>query len=182
MRLRVSLFTRILLWFFLNLLVIAGVLLIFFNLQYGLSPTAALQSDAGRRIGAIASLIVDETRDKTLAERDAVLRRYRDAYQVDFKLYANTGQRLGGDETPLPTEVLREITKGPPPGAPDPAPPKDPLKGPPVFTMRTANPARYWVYARIPVLNRGNPERIRATLLISSDSQSGNGLFFNPAP
>jgi two-component system, OmpR family, sensor histidine kinase CpxA len=186
MRPRFPLFTKILLWFFLNLLVLGGLLFAFFNLQFRLDPRSILQSEAGNRLEALVRLITDEVAGNPRAERDAILKRYGDAYQVEFLLFANTGEQLGGTDTTLPAEVLRELKVGPPSGAPPP-----PLiasakgSGPAYrvrFSQKSANPTRYWYGVAMPVFEPSRTEGIRATLIVMSDSRSGHGLFFDPRP
>ena len=66
--------------------------------------------DAHQRIESVATLLVQELKDKTLAERDEILARYSNAYRVRFSVYDNdTNARLGGDVTPLPAAVAREL-------------------------------------------------------------------------
>jgi len=52
----------------------------------------------------------------------------------------------------------------------------------PTFSLRTANPTRYWAGVRLPVFepDRRRPEL--ATLVAVSDSISGHGLFFDVTP
>jgi two-component system, OmpR family, sensor histidine kinase CpxA len=186
---RISLFTRTIVWFFLNLLFIAVLLwLISLSSWWARLPNSP-RFDANRRIVSIASLLVEELRNKTTAERDAILQRYSDAYQVQFSVYDNdTGNHLGGDATPLPDAMLAEIRRPPPgprPESGEAMPPRSANLPPNVlniFSVTTDNPRRYWLGARVPIFNQNNAERIRATLFVSSDSISGNGLFFDPYP
>jgi two-component system sensor histidine kinase CpxA len=191
---RFSLYTKILLWFFLNLVVLGAALLVFINTQFRLSPDALL-GEASSRVGAVANQITYDISQAAPAERTAILNRYAEAYQVDFLLYANDGTQLGGRETTLPSEVLAQLIRPSnlPAGPPDDPerrgpPPATERRGPPpqrrhaLFSVNTDNPTRYWVGARVPVSEPGRPEPIRATLLAVSDSRWGRGLFFDPAP
>src|SRR5581483_8567274 len=225
MRLRFSLFTKILGWFFVNLLILGGVLFAFFNLYFRFNPASLLWGESGNRIEAIAHLISIESGGKTREERDALLSRYSSAYQVDFLLYTNTGEKLAGKEMNLPAEVARRLADpgpsggrpprgqppsegefpphepgersrrpgGPPPYAPDERPEhfprfNGPMTGPPrrshppVFSLQTFDPTRYWGGARVMVFDQGRPEPIRSVLIASSDSMTGHGLFFDPTP
>ena len=187
-----SLLTRTVGWFFLNLLFIGTVLGLLANASLGNLPKPLrLRIEASQRIEALAQLLIDEVRDKTLAERDAILQRYSAAYSVGFMLYDNdSGERLGGLAMPLPAEVVKELrTPPPPPNAQpeegvrrDQLPPNVPRPPLRTFTLTTANPRRYWMGARVPVFDKDRPIRRRATLFVVSDSLSGNGLFFDPWP
>ncbi|MGH9799394.1 MAG: HAMP domain-containing sensor histidine kinase [Blastocatellia bacterium] len=193
MKLRLSLFARIMLWFFLNLAVIGGVLFALFNLQFRLEPDSPLLAGSAVRIENIARAITDDIRDKSPEERKIIVQRYSEAYRLDFSIYANTGEKLAGKESALPTEVLYRIKVRPPGQGVPPeeasrgqGPPGDrspPRPRPfPVSTMKTSNPTRYWAVVRIPVYEPGKPEPVRASLAASSDSITGNGLFFDPKP
>jgi two-component system sensor histidine kinase CpxA len=206
MRPRFSLFTRILLWFFLNLVVLGAVLFLFFNLQFRLRPESPLVGDSGNQIENIARLLVIEMYGKGREERDAIAQRYADRHQVAFLLYDNSGELLAGKATGAPAEVLEHVMRPPnqpPPGnRPDnrPPPPPDrpddrpppPLNGlpsdrpppqhPPIFTMKTSNPTLYWMGVRVPFFDKDRGESRRTTLLVASDSITGHGLFFNPKP
>lgn len=67
-------------------------------------------------------------------------------------------------------------------GGPFPHSPFPPPVRQPVFQMSTDNPSLYWVGIRIPLVESDRRRPIRSTLLASSDSITGNGLFFNPWP
>ena len=178
-RFRLSLFARILSWFFLNLIVLGLVLLAFFNLQFRLAPDSPLFGRAGNRFEAVAHLISAEARDASREERDAILKRYSEEYAVDFLLYANTGEQLAGREATLPAAVLgRFFMPGPPP-RPDRPPFGPPAGRPPrpphLFALKTSNPTRYWAGVRVPLFEQGQRRPVRATLIASSDSMSGAG-------
>jgi two-component system, OmpR family, sensor histidine kinase CpxA len=108
MRLRTSLFTRILLWSFLNLAVVGSVLGGFFALQFRLQPDSVLF--AGNRLQYVAAQLMTESRGATTAEaRAALLRRYSTTYEADFLLFGEDGQQLAGTKTALPSSVLAFI-------------------------------------------------------------------------
>jgi len=193
MKFRLSLFARIMLWFFLNLAVIGGVLFVLFNLQFRLEPDSPLLAGASDRIENIARAITDDIRDKSREQREAILQQYSQIYRLEFSVYTNEGEKLAGKQSALPAEVLERIKARPPsPGIP---PEEAPLAGPPpndrlpprprpfpVSTMKTSNPTRYWAVVRIPVYQSGNLDPVRAALTASSDSITGHGIFFNPKP
>jgi len=175
MRLRFSLFTKILLWFFVNLVVLGAVFLVFFNLQFRFAPDSPLSAASGNRMGLVARSIADEMRTAAPGERDAILRRYSTSYRVEFLLYANSGEKLAGGDTLLPAEISRQLTEmmapPPPPWPPSPDRPFPPAeisrpmtRGPdPVFTVRTTNPTRYWAGVRFLAFEPGGARPVRAT-------------------
>ncbi|MBI1762312.1 MAG: HAMP domain-containing histidine kinase [Acidobacteria bacterium] len=185
-RLQFNLFTKILLWSFLNLLVLGTGLLIFINLQYRLSPLAIFQGEGNERLEGMLRLLGPEVNDKPHAERDAVLKRFSDAYQAEFLLVANTGEQLGGPAMALPADLLADLKLGPPRQPPGPKPNiHDEKQGPPVrlrFMHKTANPTRYWFGLALGLAELDKTEMTRATLVVVSDSRSAHGLFFSAKP
>ena len=95
---RLNLFSKILLWVFINLLVLGAVLFFIFNLQFNFAPNSPLLGAGNERIEIIAEMIATESNGKSRAERDEILQRYSDDYGITFTLFANTGEQLGGRE------------------------------------------------------------------------------------
>ena len=179
---RLNLLSKILLWVFVNLLVLGVVLYFIFNLQFSFAPESPLLGPMNERIEIIAGTIANESDEKSRAERDEILKKYSETYGVEFTLFANTGEQLGGNEINLPPEIKDALGKPfqPPPGIPAnvtfPPPPRR------VRVMRTTQPTIYWAIARIPINETGNPKEIKSSVIAFSDSITGNGLFFNPKP
>jgi hypothetical protein len=86
-------------------------------------------------------------------EREAILKRFSEAYQVQFLLYTARGEKVAGEAMSLPPAVLAAIT-APPRGAPPPELPPPDGRGrmrPPPFPMvevETRNPTLYWKLVR----------------------------------
>ncbi len=192
MKLRASLFAKIMLWFFLNLAVIGGVLFALFNLQFQLEPNSPLLGAGGDRIENIARAISAEIRDQSQTERETILQRYSELYRLEFSLYTSEGEKIAGRAPLVPQPVLELIKQRPPEGRPAPPPPPgtEPRLGDnraagrpfPVSTLKTANPTQYWAMVRVPIYDAGVREPIKGALLASSDSITGNGIFFDPKP
>lgn len=113
MRVRFPLFTKILFWLFLNLLLLGVVLTVFFNLQFRFAPDSPFFAAFSNRLDSVARMIADEMRSAAENERSAILRRYSSSLKVDFLLYADTGEKLAGQDLPIPAEVMRHLTEGP---------------------------------------------------------------------
>lgn len=113
-RVRFPLFTKILFWLFLNLLILAVVLTVFFSLQFRFAPDSPFFAAFSNRLDSVARMIADEMRSAAEDERSAILRRYSSSYKVDFLLYSDSGERLAGPDLQIPAEVLRRLTEGPP--------------------------------------------------------------------
>ena len=125
MRLRFPLYAKILLWFFLNLVVLGGAFLLLVRAQFHYGLDWLLAAGAGERIQAISDVIVSELNDRPRSEWDAVLKRFDDAYQIQFLIFRADGSQLAGVSNALPPEVRMRLGEGrggagfrPPPDAP----------------------------------------------------------------
>ncbi len=158
---RLNLFSKILLWVFINLLVLGVVLFFIFNLQFNFSPNSPLLGAANERIEVVAEMIAIESNGKSRAERDEILKKYSDDYGITFTLFANTGEQLGGpdihsrhksknlwNENSNRRRDFRQMSKFPPP----------PRK---VNIERTTSPTMYWAIARVPIIEKGKRENIK---------------------
>lgn len=189
MRLRFSLFSKIMLWFFLNLLLLGLILALIFKTSSNFDSRSGLLARSANRIEAVTRLIESEMNDKTRAERDEVLKKYAETYRVEFYMFDAKGRQLAGKETTLPPEIFSEITH---PEQPFPMPVQSasPLRDqpprmggpPPSLYFKTSNPTLYWFVGRTLTVERDQPERIRTRLIVASDSYTGHGLFFDPMP
>ena len=179
---RLNLLSKIWFWVFINLLVLGIVLFFIFNMQFNFSPNSPLLGAANERIEVVAEMIVTDSNGKSRAEIDEILQKYSDDYGLTFTLFANTGEQLGGEDLALPTQIKEALGTDfkPPPGLPAnskrPPPPRR------VNIERTTSPTTYWAIARVPVIEKGKSENTKASVIASSDSITGNGLFPNPSP
>lgn len=179
---RFSLLMKIQLWLLLNLVVLGAVLVVILNLQFQLHPSSPLLGRFETRLEAIGELIRVEVVNTTREQRDVILARYAQAYGIDFYLFDNNSTQLGGIPINLPDDLAFHLHGGGTRPPPPPPRPKGPGQRHPIFKVQTSNPTRYWVGIRVPVVNEGSPEPVRATLLAASYSANGNGLFFDPLP
>ena len=111
MRLRFPLYAKILVWFFLNLLFLGLVFFTFFKVQFKFGLDSLLSGRAGERVEAVTEVIGDDLNETPRGQWDAVLKRFGDAYQVQFYLFRNDGSQLGGPEIDLPKPVLTKLTE-----------------------------------------------------------------------
>jgi two-component system, OmpR family, sensor histidine kinase CpxA len=189
MRLRVSLFSKILLWFFLNVVVLGAALLLILDLQVQIPKDSFWFG--GNRLDLVAGRIGEELRGAAEADREAIVSRYAAAYRVQLVLFAANGRRLAGPAIDVPQNVMRYVAgrPGPPPPGRPAGPPRDgrrpgppPPRAQPVFTERTGQPTRYWAGVRVPIFEPGREGPELATVLAVSDSMSGHGLYFDVRP
>ncbi len=212
MRLRFPLYAKILLWFFLNLLVLALAFYAVVKVQLRLGLDSLLAGRAGDRVQAVGEIIAAELADQPRDQWNGILKRFSSAYRIQFMLVRNDGTPLAGADTALPSELLERLNgrrgqrgQPPPPGSPgerpaggpgqDPGPefgdgpgprPGGPLNPPGPgrgrFVVRTETPVRYWIGIRIPVTDRDRSRPGPGTLLAVSSTLYGGGLLFDPAP
>lgn len=182
---RFSIFSKIILWFFLNLLILAGVLWMVFSFSFRFE---AISSGTAHKMDSVSRQISEELNEKQRAERDEILKKYAETYKVEFFYFDNQGKQLGGREINLPDEVLNELLypeSGPKAvqnqqnqkhrGLP-------PLPSSMSLFVKTSNPNLYWSGTRLMSIEIGEREPIKTRVLAVSDSFTGHGLFFDPMP
>lgn len=202
MTLRFPLYAKILVWFFLNLLLVAGIFLVLLRGQFHSGLDWLLEAGAGQRIQSVCDVIMSDIADRPRSEWSQVLTRFDEAYQLHFCLFDNSdGTQVAGEPIDLPLRVRARLAmprglglpvppgegpmhRGPPEGMGRRSPRlPGPLEGEnPKHIVRTTNPARYWVLVRVGVLGSGMPRPMPATLIVVSNSLSGGGLFFDFKP
>ena len=196
MRVRLPLYGKILGWFFLNLVVVAALFVVLFNVQFNFNLDWLLVTGARERLEAVRDLIVGELETTAPDDWAQVLRRYNQAHHVDFALFDDEARPVVGDFTELPGEVRARIltppsfptpraaspAATPPPPAPDRAQrrwwPRSSLRA----IMRTAHPTQYWLLATGWLDNPLAGERLRIVLVARSNSIGAGGLIFDPKP
>ena len=76
---KLPLFSKIMIWFFLNLLLLAALFLLIFGLNVQFERTAPIFGEAANRLEAVSRLIESETDEKSREKLSALVR--RDALQ-----------------------------------------------------------------------------------------------------
>ncbi|MEA3211976.1 MAG: hypothetical protein QOE70_5033 [Chthoniobacter sp.] len=202
MRLRLPLYARILIWFFLNLVAVAAVVALLFNAQFLFNLDWLLATGARERIEAVRDLIVGELNTTPPDEWHRIVERYSEAYRVRFALLDEEGNQLIGDSTELPNEVRERILaradfpargrsgeERPTEFRPSEPPPERGSdrgrrwRGPPLRALlRTTNPTRYWLLASARLDNALAGDPMRVILVARSSTLSGGGLVFDARP
>lgn len=108
---RFPLYAKILLWFFLNLMLLAGVFLLVFRAQFGSGLDWLLSGSAAARLEAVSRLILAELSDRPRAEWDGILQRFGSAYQVQFYVFRNADEQLAGQSLQLPRQVRARLVE-----------------------------------------------------------------------
>jgi two-component system sensor histidine kinase CpxA len=203
MKFRFPLYAKILLWFFLNLLLLGVAAYVLARFQFRVGLDSLLAGQAGDRIEAVSRVISDELREQPREQWTATLARFNAAYGVKFVVFRPDGNHIAGEHIELPPPVKRrvmEVRPGPRPGTPQrqdtplPPPPGGELERPrqpagprpplPKFIVRTTKPTQYWLGVFLPGRDRNRPELPvqQHVLVIVSDTLRGGGLMFDYAP
>ena len=181
-----SLFSKILFWFFMNLALVATVLVVFFAFQSQIDMHSIFGQQASDRLRNAGRLISHELDQVPTANWSDVLARHAEIHQVDFVIFLKGGLHSLSKDMDIPEAVMKKVTDAFRPKTPKgefslPTKQSDKRSKKRRFVMRTKNPTRYWAGIRIQVpLKTASPAR--AVLLSVSDSITGNGFFFDPLP
>ncbi|MFM7817493.1 MAG: HAMP domain-containing protein, partial [Verrucomicrobiota bacterium] len=196
---RFPLYARFLLWFALNLLLLAAIIGVLLRTEFRVE--SILSSLAADRVQPVADVILAELKTRPRSEWTEVLGRFEEAYGIRFSLLDERNQLVAGAPLALPESVLRRLPgPGPGPrGGPEGPPPEfgpggEPGRrpgvrrlggGPPAAFFRTQNPSGYWavVRATLDSPERGGHGRPGfGRLIVFSESLGGGGLFIDFTP
>ena len=202
MKLRFPLYAKILLWFFLNLLLLAAVLYGFLRFQLRVGLDSLLASQVASRMEVVTRVLEDELKETPRTEWDAVLERLSNTYEgVQFSVVRPNGTLIAGTRVEIPAEVRNRFPGFR--GQPALPPPENDVRPwrqrfqrdlephmenrfeanlhrpHPKFMVRTENPVSYWVGVRLANSKRGLAPAEPEVLLAVSNSLSGGGLFFD---
>ena len=100
---------KVSLWLVLNLLLLAGVGVGFFIAQGGLGLSALVAGPSGERAQALFSAIAGEAAAASGDARHAVLKRFGEAYGVEFFLFGLGDAQLAGRVAELPLAVRERL-------------------------------------------------------------------------
>ena len=121
-----SLFAKILSWFFLNMILVAAVLTVFFAFQPQINLHAIFGRQLTDRLRTAGMLIAHELNQMPQADWHDILTRYATIHHVDFTLVIEDGSRFSSIKGDLPEKVMtmvREVLRLKPPRGPFPPPP-----------------------------------------------------------
>jgi two-component system sensor histidine kinase CpxA len=117
MKCRFPLYAKILLWFFLNLLLLVAAFGVFLAVQFQFGLDSLLAGQAGGRLRAVNEVIMRELHQAPKLGWEAVLARFSESYGLRFVLFRPDGQQIAGETMELPTEVRSRVAGlVPPPG------------------------------------------------------------------
>ncbi len=178
---RLSIFAKLLLWFFLNLVLLAAVFVFFFQIRFHVPPDSILAGTTSHKTISLYRMIRRDLFSTPESQWDDLLKRYADGFDAELTLITFDGRILAGSPGPIPIEVTsrmwawhRQFCN---------------MMGPgmnaeirrhnfrPILRVRTANPVRYWLGLPMPLAGNIHHRFMPAMLLISTDSLTGSGFF-----
>lgn len=194
-RLRLPIYSKVLLWFSVNLVLLLVLGFFFMRAQFKLGLDWFLAGPTGERIELLADELTFDLRSLPESDWEVVLSRYEATYGVTLALFGNDGtQKLGPALSP-PEEVRQKLIDKRT-AADMPRPPRPNRKGPqvraakpndntppkPRFMIRVETAPRYWAGIHMTLAYGEGEARRPLTLVIISDSLTGRGFFFDPWP
>ncbi len=193
-RLRLPLYGKVLLWFLVNLGLLAALGYGFMRMQFRLSLDWMLAGPSGERIEKLADGLSSELGRLPESGWSEVLNRYQAGSGLTLALFGNDGLQKLGQPLEVPREVRAKLINKriasdlpPPPRADRPARPREPRprnEAPrkPPFMLRTDHPTLYWAGIEIPLASGEGEARWPLTLTLVSDSLTAGGFLFDPWP
>jgi two-component system sensor histidine kinase CpxA len=207
MTLRLPLYGRVLAWFGLNLMLLAGLLWMLAGSS--LPVESLLNGLAGARVQRMADVLVGELSTRPMTEWNQALARASAVYGVTILMLDEREELIAGPVVILPSEVRERLHPGRggrgggrPPGREDrpprmggpPEPGMGPGRGPggmkppppellpPKSILRAGEPPAYWAILHTPVMPADGGRPVLARLILRSDSLVAGGVFFDPGP
>jgi two-component system sensor histidine kinase CpxA len=138
------LFARLLLWFFVNLLVLIVGLALMVRVQFGSLDNLLMPESSQDQIQAMSVTLIGNLAHSDRSDWGGELAQLSAAYKMDFALFDNRGQWLAGAKLKPPEEIRRAMiyapSNGPPHKRPPPGPGMPPAGGPPEFNPQPGDP------------------------------------------
>ncbi len=198
---RLPLYAKILCMLFANLAFVAIVFIIFLKVQLNFGLELLLNGRTGDRIRALSNVIGAELRDRPREDWDATLKRFSQAYELEFYIFRDPKRQLAGPEVALPPDIENRfrwrrlrLDNNRRPGSAltreeaaamrererRRTGPPPPMRSNPAFLAEMEG--QYWIGVRLPVFNRELRHPATVMLLIRTPSLLSNGLFLDIRP
>lgn len=201
-RLKLPLYSKILLWFLVNLCVVVGIVLFYVRVNFGSGFDWLLGERAGARIELLdsymQSVLVEHPEpewpkivenfghyiEHPMPAWETVMKRKRLGDDVSFAMFLPSGEQVMGRKVQIPPEVLRRlIDKRLPEDRPRVSRPGDSadstMRPPkPRFVIRSEHPTRYWtgIHSNVSIQREGRWYPL-TFVIIASDMTAGGLLF-----
>ncbi len=193
MKTRFPLLAKILLWLFLNVLVLVGVALVLLRGHFGSGLHWLMEGETGLRVQAAAEVIRNDLEARPERQWTAALEGFSRAYQHTFMVYSVDGRQIAGPATVLPEEVMRLVNErlpgdprsvalpgggfGRPPGGPPPRPGPSPQDeeeaGPPPGGRGGPTPGVDVKRYHRELVRAGSPQRYWLVMRVPLDAPGG---------
>jgi two-component system sensor histidine kinase CpxA len=137
---RFPLFARLLLWFFVNLLILIAGLILMVRFQFGSLDNWLMPQSSQNEIQAMCVDLIGNLAHSNRADWGGELAQLGDAYKMNFALFDSQAQQVAGETMNPPKEVRQALrfahANRPPRGEPD----GPPAGGPPDFDPERDSP------------------------------------------
>jgi two-component system sensor histidine kinase CpxA len=184
-RFKLPLYTKILLWFLVNLCVVAAIGLFYARVTFQPGLDWLLNGPPGTRIELLAMHLTNELTVSPQDEWDKVLRRYHAEKGVTFTLFTSDGRQVFGESVTVPDEVRKRLIDKRKP-ANRLRPPRDDIETDvrmqpkkPRFILRSESPTRYWSGMHLDLMFEADGLWHPLTMVLIADSLTANGLLFD---
>jgi len=183
-RLKLPLYTKILLWFLVNLGVVAAIGLFYARVTFQPGLDWLLNGPPGSRIELLALHLTNELIVAPQGDWDRVLKNYHTDRGVTFTLFSSDGRQVFGEKVQVPDEVRKrlidrqqpETRMRPPRREMEAAVRMQPRK--PRFILRSESLARYWSGMHLDLMSEADGQWHPLTMVLIADSLTANGLLF----
>jgi len=182
-RIRRPLYSQILVWLLVNLLILGLLGFAFLSAQFRLGMDWMLSGEPGERLSALGDNVSYELSRLPEPEWDVWLNELAQAHGVTLALFSGEAQQLHGPNVPLPDAVKPKLMDRRPPQERPPRPmQRRPADAPakPRFILRAGDPAYYWAGVQLDLISAQTKRS--QTLVIRSSGLAAGGLLLDPWP
>lgn len=109
MNARFSLSLKIFSWALINLLVVAGLFLLLFQLRYGSGLEALLGGNTKKRISELAQIVSNELKSKPESEWNYVLKNFEQIYEANLYIFRCNGMQVAGRNITIPSQIVEKL-------------------------------------------------------------------------
>jgi two-component system sensor histidine kinase CpxA len=182
--LRLALYTKILLWFLVNLGVVAAIGLFYARVTFQPGLDWLLNGPPGSRIELLAMHLTNELMTSPQPDWDRVLKGYHAEKEVTFTLFTSDGRQVFGEQVEVAAEVRKQLTDKRQPGVrlkpPRPQGVEGAMMQPkkPRFLLRSESPKRYWSGMHLDLMFEADGQWHPLTMVLIADTLTANGLLF----
>ena len=183
-RLKLPLYSKILLWFLVNLGVVAAIGLFYARVIFQPGLDWLLNGPPGSRIELLAVHLTNELITTPQSEWDRVLKNYHADRGTTFTLFTSDGRQVFGERVAVPDEVRKRLIDRrqpenrmrPPKRETDTDVRMQPKK--PRFILRSDSPTRYWSGMHLDLMFEADGQWHPLTMVLIADTLTANGLLF----